>query len=136
MTRGISVYVGILLSIIAMILCFEFFMVLTEKFSLKYSYVLLLIFLSLLLAYRNKVTWLIMLGVCVYGVFNIIRYGSTIAFAASMDFTANLNHFIFNGASHDLFKRMLGLFPIFLYLLVFVTFLIRPMRKYYNAKFS
>ena len=136
MTKGIGAYVGILLSIIIMILCFEFFMVLTEKFSLKYSYVLLLMFLSVLLVYRNKVTWLIMLGVCVYGVFNIIRYGSTVAFATSMDFTANLNHFIFSGASHQVFKRMLGLFPLFFYLLVFVTFLIRPLRKYYNAKFS
>lgn len=40
----------------------------------------------------------------VYGVFNIIGYGSTVAFATSMDFTANLNHFIFNGGSYNVWE--------------------------------
>lgn len=132
MIKGVRLYVRILLGVLIMFLCFELYVIVYEQVYLKYSHILPLILLVFLLAYRNKITLLIMLVVCIYGVFDIIKYGNTTSFSTSMDFTSSLNYFIFSGKNGSFVKRILGLVPLFVYLTTFFIFLTNPLKVYYN----
>lgn len=105
----------LLIGFFMLIIVMEIFMLSNSELNFRYSHILLILVIVFLLLYRNKLTMIILLIICLYGVFDF--FNSTHKNESTfMDFTAALNTYFFNDDSDAGFRRILTVYPLCFYL--------------------
>jgi len=132
MKKAIQIYFRVLSLLLFALLCAEIHLVYTNILSLRSSYIILLLVLLILHNVRNKISWGGIIILCAYGIFNILYYGSTVAYATSMDFTASFRYVTLEGSANPVINWILRLFPVLFYCLNLVLFLTAYVRKLYK----
>lgn len=105
----------LLICVFIIIIFIEIFMLFANELSFKYSHVLLMLLMIFLLLHRNKLTGIMLLIICLYGVFDF--FNSTHKNDSTfMAFTSALNTYFFNDGSDAGSRRILVVYPLCFYL--------------------
>ncbi|MBC6110129.1 hypothetical protein ACFOG5_16255 [Pedobacter fastidiosus] len=100
-----------------------------------HSHIPLLLFIVLLIFHRNWLSWLFMVFVCMYGLFDLFAYAPQASSPTKMDFGLGVS-LIFIASPLSTLVR-LSVNPLFFYFFTLIIFLTRPVRhKYFKSNAS
>lgn len=99
------------------------------KWTLYYSHIPLMLFIVLLIFHRNWLSWLFMIFICVYGLYDLFMYAPKASSPTAMDFGFELSY-AFNRSIIRTPVRLL-LNPIFFYFFTLIFYFTKPVRRKY-----
>jgi len=94
-----------------------------------HSHVPLMLFIVLLIFHRNWLSWLFMIFICVYGLYDLFMYAPKASSPTAMDFGFKLSY-AFNKSVIRTPVRLL-LNPIFFYFFTLIFYFTKPVRRKY-----
>ena len=94
-----------------------------------HSHIPLMLFIVLLIFHRNWLSWLFMIFICVYGLYDLFMYSPKASSPTAMDFGFELSY-AFNKSVIRTPVRLL-LNPIFFYFFTLIFYFTKPVRRKY-----
>ena len=94
-----------------------------------YTHIPLLLFIILLIFHRNWLSWLFMIFVCVYGLYDLFLYAPLASSPTRMDFGFNLSYFYHESRFSTPVRLTTN--PVFFYFFTLVFFFTKPVRRKY-----
>ena len=94
-----------------------------------HSHIPLMLFIVLLIFHRNWLSWLFMIFICVYGLYDLFMYAPKASSPTAMDFGFELSY-AFNKSVIRTPVRLL-LNPIFFYFFTLIFYFTKPVRRKY-----
>lgn len=122
----------ITISILIAFIISELYFIVQDALSVKRSHLLAMIFLIILLLLRNKFSWLFLLILCVFGIYNMIILAPHSSAGVPMDFTHTVNYHLFNGYTNSNIYQIISVFPLVLYSVLLVFIILKTGRRYYK----
>lgn len=121
----------ILALIIVLVICFEILqMIITNKYY-HINELFLLATLLISIFYRTRVTWLLVLVICLLGAFNLMFIQPKYSSPTIFNFTYTVYRLLMTEFNHMSIVRVLKIFPILFYLFTAIVFLTKPIRNKY-----
>lgn len=125
-----------LLVIFIIIMIFEVIMMVDKgRYIYSESHILLLSVLSVILIYRNRITWVLMILISFYGIYNLIFRQPIYSMPTNMNFTGILYLKLRNSYEvnfDSIIARTLQLFPLVFYVAGIICFATKHVRIMYH----
>ncbi len=112
----------------------ELYFIANGQLSFKRSHLFALVLLNILISFNNKYSWLFLLLFCLFGIINIVVYGTYSSNGTMMEFTNTINYHMFMGSTSSVLYRFISIFPLIFYMILFVALFLKPVRRYYNLE--
>lgn len=97
--------------------------------------ILVLLLLCLIFLFNNKITWCIGISLFTYGLYTIFGRDSASWTPTTMFFTEPIIYAFLNPCGKfRIFERVVRLIPMFFYIIAFISFFIKPVRRNYGWK--
>jgi len=93
------------------------------------SHIPLMLFIVLLIFHRNWLSWLFMIFVCVYGLYDLIKYAPKASSPTAMDFGFRLSYFFNTSVIRTPIRFLLN--PIFFYFFTMIFYFTKSVRRKY-----
>ncbi|CAH0207589.1 hypothetical protein SRABI27_01903 [Pedobacter sp. Bi27] len=103
------------------------------KWTLYYSHIPLMLFITLLIFHRNWLSWLFMITLCAFGLYNLFTWGLIASGPTSMDFGFWPSYL----SNIYPYRRIIKIStsPEFFYFFTLILYLTKPVRKkYFNPE--
>ena len=125
---------GILIAVFIFLILFNIGLSIFLGATLHKMSIVILLTLILVLIYKRKVSWIIAVCLCSYGVYYFLFINAYKSAPGALEFTSTLNTFLFGGYTGNPLRRIIGLLPFAYYAVALVVFLTTPVRKQYHIK--
>ncbi len=93
--------------------------------------IVVLTLLILVFHFRTKLSWLIALSICLYGVYNVIFIGINAAEPTCMQFSTVVLRYLFKGSIDTLGATIIFWLPLVFYALILIYLLLASTRSFY-----
>jgi hypothetical protein len=109
----------------------ELILILNHELTFKRSHTILLFTMIWLFYYRSKLSWALMILLCIIGVVNIVLYSANSSVPTIMDFLGSIRQSL-NEQEPIWIKRTISIFPFFFYVITLSLFCLKPVRRVYK----
>lgn len=113
------------------IILMEIMMIANHELLFHRSHISLLLFIILLFFHRNWLSWLFMVLLCVYGLYDLFVYATIASVATRMDFGFNTYFFCREKINIKPVPYLANLSPLLFYFFTLIFYFTKPVRKRY-----
>lgn len=113
------------------IILMELMMIANHELRFYRSHISLLLFIILLFFHRNWLSWLFMVLLCVYGLYDLFVYAPTASDATRMDFGFRTCYFCYENIRIKRICYFAQLSPFLFYFFTLIFYFTKPVRKRY-----
>ncbi len=115
-----------------LLICIDMYGIAIYQISFARESIYLLTLLIALFLFHTRLSWFILMGFCIYRIYNLVKINSEAAEPTGMHFTATLEYVMMKNRVNSTLLRIVFTIPFYFYHTLIIMLILNPGRRFFG----